>query len=223
MGEECVEGPNECWNVYTLPEKDRKTSSFGVRVTRGAGCKNIGSIGMGEQTMFSAFACQNMCETDADCLGFLLLAKGCNDGSQTSSGDDDDDGYTCQLLSGECEEDASPTYACWDVHYKESKQGKDMKDMYHFTEDAQPGDTVIHVTDEECFRVGDTIELFHEAEDANHRYTVESLNEDDRTITISPAMTHEYSEGTGVLRINYGCSPTYCGDWPDDCMTALTV
>jgi len=212
MNEACVEGPNECWNLYTLPEDERRAPSFGGTVTRQAGCKNIGTIGMGQSTMFSAFECQHSCETDAECLGFIVKAKGCNADSSQAFALDGDDGLSCQMLRGECEEDTSAMYACWDVHYKSTKQGTDLQDLYHLTEEAEEGDTVFHSTDEECFLVGDTIELFHPRQDATHRYTIQS----GVPITISPPLAFLYERGMGVMRIHHPDSPKHCGPWPEE-------
>jgi len=208
MNEDCIEGPNECWTVYKLPENERKNHSFGTSVTRNAGCKNIFSIGSGQSKEFSAFACQHKCETDAECVGFLLKAKGC--GSEA----DDKDEYPCHTLHGDCDEDTSDEFACWDIYYKASSeqgtdQSADTQNLFTFQEDAPKGSTVISLSSPECFLVGDTIQLFHSAEDHSHKYTVEQVD----PITISPPLQHEFLTGTGVLRLHYPDNPTHCGDW----------
>jgi hypothetical protein len=215
MNEDCVEGPNDCWSVIKLPEDERHPPSFGDKVTRQAGCKNIGTIGQGQVKMFSVFECQVKCEIDPKCTGFLELSKGCHAASQFlhATEIDFDDGHTCELLYGVCEEDAGDTYACWDVHYKTTKQGTVLDDMYHFTEASKAGATTIHVTDEECFRIGDEIQVIYDQNfDSADRYNITSLN----PMTLSKPTAHDYDESTGVMRRNHPCSPKYCGDWPED-------
>jgi hypothetical protein len=207
MNEECIEGPNECWNLYKLPEDERTTSLFGALVTHGAGCKNIADISKGGPTTeFSEFVCQNKCEKDADCVGYLLKAPGCD-------GDDNDKGQVCQLLYGLCEEDPGETFACWDIKYKavHESSGADIKNLFHLSEPSDVGATLLSVTNSSCFRVGDTVELFHEEEDFTHQYEVTSVD----PFAVSPPLTHWYATGTGVLRIHYPYSASHCGAFPE--------
>ncbi|CAK0862985.1 unnamed protein product [Prorocentrum cordatum] len=254
MNEQCIEGPNDCWNVYTLQSNDVQSNHFGSLITRGAGCSNIEDISRdGPVTEFSYYACQNNCEKDPDCVGVLLKAPGCVADKNEKA---DDEGQVCQLLYGVCEEDTSPDFACWDVTYQAEETGSskrrspsgssaasstsaatststattavsttvvtttvdpsastggsqpaggqdaasDMKYLFFLQQDAEGGATYLQVTNPECFKVGDTIELFHEDNDFAHKYTIAGVGS---RLLISPPLTHEYSKGTSVLRIHY--------------------
>jgi len=214
MNEECQQGPNECWAVYTLPEESRMPGMFD-EVTHGAGCKNMATIGKGQLKMFSRFECQAKCSEDDNCDGFLhnqCTANGGSSGHLTYDQDGAHDPHTCELFHGECVEDKSSMYACWSVYHKDSEQGTVMEDLYHFTEDAAAGATTATVEHPECFRVGDSIQLFHEQKEINHRYVLTSTD----PMTFSPALSTEYVTGTAVLRIHHPYSPKYCGDFPSD-------
>jgi hypothetical protein len=209
MNEDCIEGPNECWNVYKLAVDEREIALFGKMVTRGAGCKNIADISKGiPSSMFSKFTCHQKCEHDEDCVGIIMKAPGC-------AGNDDDKGQVCQLIYGLCEEDKSEQYACWDIEYKAVHEdvNADLKFMFHTVEDASVDDNTLVVTNTSCFRVGDVLELFHEEEDFKHQYTLEKVDTTQDKIKVSPAFTHGYAKGTGVLRIHYPYSASHCGDF----------
>jgi hypothetical protein len=231
MNDDCIEGPNECWSVYKLPEGEKKESSFGTKFSRQTGCKNIGTIGMGQKVEFSPFACQQKCENDPQCKGFLLKAKGCTASAQQSelSYDDDDDGHMCHLLKGDCEEDKSDVFACWDIHYKvnetlaglyehssdrvrdgTAQEGTALGNMYILLQQYKQGDTVITISDEQCFRAGDKIKMFHDIGSFEQVYDIVSVN----PVTIDPGLRKTYERGTGVMRLHHPANPTWCGDWP---------
>jgi len=234
MDEECIEGPNECWNLYKMLEADRKPPQFGALVTRGAGCTNIDTITKGAPVKeFSHFVCQYKCERDPDCVGLLLKAPGC---VASNEDNDDGEGQVCQLLYGLCEEDTSQEYACWDIsyhqavdtdrhpdhhnhHHKHHEDEDEDKDksidlpvLFYLQEDITEGSTIISVTNSTCFRLGDTIELFHTEEDLHHKYELTNT----APMTVSPPFTHTYHKGTGVLRIHFPYSASHCGDFPDN-------
>ncbi|CAK0794132.1 unnamed protein product [Prorocentrum cordatum] len=253
MNEPCIEGPNDCWNVYTLTSDEVQSNHFGSLITRGAGCSNIEDISRdGPVTEFSYYVCQNNCEKDPDCVGVLLKAPGCVAAKTDKA---DDEGQVCQLLYGVCEEDKSPDFACWDVTYQAEDTGSskrrspsaggssaagstsattsvdpsastggsqsaggqdaasDMAHLFSLQQDAKEGATHFRVTKPECFRVGDTVELFHSDSDFAHRYTIAGVGSQ---LLFSPPLTHEYSQGTAVLRVHYPYSVSHCGDFPSD-------
>ncbi|CAK0907399.1 unnamed protein product [Prorocentrum cordatum] len=112
LSEACTEGPNECWDAYTLPESERKGMAMGSRVSRSTGCSNLDQITKGGETMeWSVYTCAYKCEEDAACVGMLYEAEPCGNR---------DEGRRCVLLYGECSEDDGESYACWDISYKSS-------------------------------------------------------------------------------------------------------
>jgi len=185
--------------------------NFFENVTHGAGCSNLATIGKGQVTMFSRFECQAKCSEDDDCDGFLHKQKLCTANGASFDTDDGHNGphdpHTCELFHGECVEDKSSMYACWEVYHKDSKQGTVMEELYHFTADAAAGATTATVDHPECFRVGDTIELYHEADTT--RYTLEKVD----PMTFTPGLSRDYEKGTAVMRIHHPDSPKYCGDY----------
>ncbi|CAK0907407.1 unnamed protein product [Prorocentrum cordatum] len=271
LNEPCIEGPNEYWDAYALPENDRMVSRMGSHVSRQIGCSNLGEITRGDETMeWSSYECSLKCEKDGACVGIVT-------GSSVPECGDGNSERRCQLLYGECSESLDGNFTCVDIFYKtpwtlsmdtgasystsasmrprfgsgasagalsadsgvssstsstttsstssrpRSVSGAPdlaydptselLGELFAISADAAEGSEEFSVDMPECFLVRDVIELLgaHPASDLEQQYTIVSIV--GTTITIAPALTHDFTAGTSVLRIKHPFPSNTCGEW----------
>jgi len=110
----CRKGRNECWDVYVLPEHERKPMGDGFAHDEGSRphtwCSNLDDISTAAPLVeWSVWSCKLKCQLDKDCTAILYQSGDCD--GVTSEGS-----KSCHLLKGACKE--SHGDSCWDLHYK---------------------------------------------------------------------------------------------------------
>merc|ERR1719245_2921610 len=101
---ECMEGANQCWDLYYMDAPPPSTFQLSANMT---GCSNWASVEIGTtQTDLSYEQCKKLCSDNAVCVAFNYQHGPCSGDEMMGEG-------ACMLFSGECERESNP---CWDLY-----------------------------------------------------------------------------------------------------------
>lgn len=124
----CDEGPNTCWDEYTLDPSEIKPPTWQITGPR-MGCSNWASIQMGNGSIEdSAGACGLKCESTPGCQGFGFQPGVCSGEERAAQG-------ACYLWKGPCQQEKNP---CWD-NYQQSV-------VTTLAAEAKKGDTTLQLS-----------------------------------------------------------------------------